>query len=137
MINIEQNLSKVLEKDDTKILLIINREELDTSNGILESKNIVAGIIFGVHNQFGTVIDYLAVHALKWYNSFGPILLNLSQVYSSIIIKKKSLISSKKMLYLLLGMPRKNLPFLGIYWFSENNFFRSIYKKWKITRVWR
>ncbi len=85
LINIEQNLSKVLEKDDTKILLIIDREELVISNDILESKNIVAAIIFGVHNQFGTVIDYLAVHASKQYNSLGPILLNLSQLYSSIL----------------------------------------------------
>ena len=82
-------MSSILLQEDTRILLLIDNR-ITTDN---EKKNcqecMIDVIIFGGRKKEGYVIDYIAIDGECRNNSFGPLLISLSQTFSCQIIKKK------------------------------------------------
>ena len=83
-------LSKILLQENTRVLMIVNNELLHQSENKIDEKNMVGVIIFGAHDKHGYVIDYIAIDNSYRNNSFGPLLINMSQIFSSMIIKNMS-----------------------------------------------
>ena len=91
MFDIGNHLKKILNSDTTRIMMIVDRKTMVTNKNLLTNKSIVGLILFGGHEKYGYVIDYLAINYEKRYNSFGPLLINLSQLSSSKIMQKKTM----------------------------------------------
>ena len=70
--------------------MIVNNELLHQNENKIDEKNMVGVIIFGAHDKHGYVIDYIAIDNSYCNNSFGPVLINMSQIFSSMIIKNMS-----------------------------------------------
>ena len=68
----------------------MDRKTMVEHKNILTNKSIVGVILFGGHDKYGHVIDYLAINYEKRFNSFGPLLINLSQLISSKIMQRKT-----------------------------------------------
>ena len=88
MFDIGNHLMNILNSKTTRIIMIVDRKQMVTNKGVLTNKSIVGLILFGGHDKYGYVIDYLAINYNKRYNSFGPLLINLSQLTSSKIMQR-------------------------------------------------
>ena len=86
----DEVLSSILLREDTRILLLID-DKISNEKGKKICQECMLGvIIFGGHKKEGYVIDYIAIDNNSRNNSFGPLLISLSQMFSCQIIKKKS-----------------------------------------------
>ena len=92
-------LSKILLQEDTRVLMIINNELLHQNENKIDEKNIVGVIIFRAHDKHGYVIDYIAIDNSYRNNSFGPVLINMSQIFSPMIIKNMNFGKQFKKVY--------------------------------------
>ena len=61
---------------------------MDSDDGVLSCESIVGVIIFGGHCKDGFLIDYLVIGPDYKYLSFGALLINIAQLYLSLLIKK-------------------------------------------------
>ena len=61
---------------------------MDSDDGVLSCESIVCVIIFGGHCTDGFLMDYLVIGPDYKYLSFGSLLINIAQLYSSLLIKK-------------------------------------------------
>ena len=77
-------LSTILLQEDTRVLMIVNNELLHQSENKIDEKNMVGVIIFGAHDKHGYVIDYIAIDNSYCNNSFGPVLINMSQTQAAL-----------------------------------------------------
>lgn len=87
--NFDEHIEWMMKTKDMKILLIVNRE-IFLTDGILSNKSIVGGVIFATHNTTATTINAIGIHASYRYNSFGPFLIHLSQIFGAYDIDVKS-----------------------------------------------
>ena len=86
--NIQENVTRILTAENTRVIMVVNRHILNCDDGILSRESIVGVIIFGGHCTDGFLIDYLVIGANYKYLSFGALLINIAQSYSSTLIKK-------------------------------------------------
>ena len=83
-------LTSVLVQEDTRVLILISDKVANEKGKKICQECMIAVIIFGGHQKEGFVIDYLAIESSCRNHSFGPLLINLSQMFSCQIIKKKN-----------------------------------------------
>ena len=81
MIDIGNHLKKIFNSDTTRVIMIVDRKTMVENKNVLTNTSIVGVILFGGHDKYGYVIDYLAINYEKRYKSFGALLINLSQKY--------------------------------------------------------
>ena len=79
-----------VQVDKTRIIMIVDSKAMAGNKNVLTNKSIVGVILFGGHDKYVYVIDYLAINYDKRYNSFGPLLINFSQLISSKILQRNT-----------------------------------------------
>ena len=87
--NFDEHIEWMMENKDIKILLLVNRENY-LLDGILSNNSIVGGILFSTHDTTAISINAIGIHASYRYNSFGPFLIHLSQIFGGYDIDVKS-----------------------------------------------
>ena len=81
MVNIQENVTRILTTENTSVIMIVNRHQFDSDDGVLSRESIVGVIIFGGHCTDGFLIDYLVIRPNYKYLSFGALLINIAQSY--------------------------------------------------------
>ena len=79
LVNIQENVTRILTTENTSVIMIVNRHQLDSDDGVLSRESIVGVIIFGGHCTDGFLIDYLVIRPNYKYLSFGALLINIAQ----------------------------------------------------------
>ena len=80
--NFDEHIDWMMENEEIKIILLINREQFLEDNA-LSLSSIVGGVLYSVHGTVGTCINAIGIHADYRYNSFGPLLVYLSQIFGA------------------------------------------------------
>ena len=78
-------------------------KHISSRHGYNLRRDVVGVIIFGGHCTDGFLIDYLVIGPEYKYLSFGAPLINIAQLYSSLLIKKIDSSSKIPKLYLFLA----------------------------------
>ena len=77
--NFDEHIDWMMENEEIKIILLVNRENFLNDN-TLSLSSIVGGVLYSVQGTIGTCINAIAIHSDYRYNSFGPLLIYLSQI---------------------------------------------------------
>ena len=87
--NFDEHIEWMMNNEDIRILLLINRE-IVLNDGYLSKNSIIGGVLFAVHGIIGTSINAIGIHDLYRYNSFGPFLIHLTQLFGAYEIELRS-----------------------------------------------
>ena len=87
--NFDEHIEWMMKNKDIRILLLVNRENA-LNDGYLSNNSIIGGVLFAVHGIIGTSINAIGIHHDYRYNSFGPFLIHLTQLFGAYQIELRS-----------------------------------------------